>query len=279
MNTRETNDSNELLLDVIIVALKGYVETNGKGLDDDSEEARKSGIINFSYLLGQSIRQWQIPRKNWHTSKNARSVWKMITGKDKIPYYQYKETFISAKHIFIPHFEGTTRDYSKVELKELQKDTKYVFNDIFIAEHTIPVADVRDALEEYFMDSKGKLSDRELKEGIKKILNAMHLTQMLKIEDRRIKNNSKRLKQAYTNGTRYDYLINSKPKDVYEDVCKRYYRNLSFTQKKNFDISKYKEKIQVLKDLHNGEIPDWAKSLDLEDPNGYTIKIAEKKTL
>lgn len=276
MNAQNQN----ILLEVILVALKGYIITpkRKRKRKEDPEEVWSEGKINFSYLLGQAIRQWQIPPKNWHTSKNAHIVWKMITKQETIPHYQYKEVFTPNVAYSIPRFEGTTRDFGKVELKELQKDTKYVFNDIFIAEHTVPVADIRDALEEYYKDNSGKISDDKLKDGIITILNAMHLTQMLKIEDRRIKNSSKRLKQICPNGMKgYDYLIKSNSKKVYKDVTTKYYKKLSFAKKKNFNDSDYKAKIESFFSCNNGIIPDWAQALNLDKP--YKIEIAVKEIL
>ena len=206
---RYANNPNELLLDVIIAALKGYVATNGKGLDNDSEEARKSGTINFSYLLGQSIRQWQIPEENWHTSVAAMDVWKLLnkgyTGRiikikkdDNWIICGYKEKLPKPTPIKIPRFIGTTKDFSKITVDDVYNNNtkQYVFNDIFIAEHTTPVSDIKDALEICYLEFKNNnKSDSDLKDAVRNILNKIHITQILKIEDRRINNCSSRIKE------------------------------------------------------------------------------------
>jgi hypothetical protein len=205
-----TYNPNELLLDVIIAALKGYVATNGKGLDNDSEEARKSGTINFSYLLGQSIRQWQIPEENWHTSVAAMDVWRLLVDEkyngriikdNKGKICGYKEKLSKRTSIQIPRFTGTTKDFSKITVDDVDRNNtkQYVFNDIFIAEHTTPVSDIKDALEICYLEFKNNnKSDSDLKDAVRNILNKIHITQILKIEDRRINNCSSRIKEIKT---------------------------------------------------------------------------------
>lgn len=299
MNTMETKDSNELLLDVIIAALKGYVETNGKGLDNDSEEARKSGTINFSYLLGQSIRQWQIPEENWHTSVAAMDVWRLlnkgyigriikIKKDDNWIICGYKEKLPEPTSIKIPRFIGTTKDFSKITVDDVgSNNTKqYVFNDIFIAEHATPVSDIKDALEICYRE----LGDVDtLRESVRTILNKIHITQILKIEDRRINNCNSRIKEIESvkkklsnNNNQdikqilYEYLKSTEADVVYKELCSCSYSNLS-PEKQRKKLDTESESYKKAKQIANCET--WAKAVELESHEPYyTIKIYENGT-
>ena len=212
-------ERNGLLLDVILAALKGFVETNCAGKDDDSEDARRSGTINFSYLLGQSIRQWQVSIDNWHTSRSAMEVWHLLGGvvehgvmvvdikREKIPC-GYKEQFIckQPKIEKIPRFEGTNKKYGSIKNLLISAGAPYVFNNIFIAEHTTPVSDIKDALVACYRILKEEGQLKELRSQVLNILGKIHITQMLKIEDRRINNNSSRVKEIEKNKKAIDSI-------------------------------------------------------------------------
>lgn len=270
MNTMETNDSNELLLDVIIAALRGYVETNGKGLDNDSEEARKSGTINFSYLLGQSIRQWQIPEENWHTSVAAMDVWRLLVDEkyngriikdNKGKICGYKEKLPEPTSIKIPRFIGTTKDFSKITVDDVDSNNtkQYVFNNIFIAEHTIPVGEIMEALRlcyEAYSNNHGRL-----KADVRRILNKMHITQMLKIEDRRIKECQNRIALVKGNKELYEYIIDTESDKLFHDVIDKCYD----TQIYDATDLTLSSKVETLKS------ESWAGALALDKP--YKIEI------
>lgn len=105
---------NNLLLEIILSALKGYAleslpDDNNMNGDDDID------VGKFSYLLGQSIRHWIVPSDNWHISKAALRVWNEITGNSPILHYRYKEPIFSQKSIIIPRFKGNTKDFAKLE--------------------------------------------------------------------------------------------------------------------------------------------------------------------
>lgn len=295
---RYANNPNELLLDVIIAALKGYVATNGKGLDNDSEEARKSGTINFSYLLGQSIRQWQIPEENWHTSVAAMDVWKLLnkgyTGRiikikkdDNWIICGYKEKLPEPTPIKIPRFIGTTKDFSKITVDDVDSNNtkQYVFNDIFIAEHTTPVSDIKDALEICYLEFKNNnKSDSDLKDAVRNILNKIHITQILKIEDRRINNCSSRIKEIESVKNKiskvkkqnikqeiYNYLKSTESKKVYLDLCSCIYCNLKPEKQQKTPVIE-SASYNKAKDIAKGEA--WAKAVELESQEPYyTIEI------
>ena len=111
MNTDDKH--NELLLDIIIPTIEGYIWEKNNSVNLSDENVVDKG--KFSYLLGQSIRHWIIPDENWHTSRAALEVWKKISGNNLMPHFRYKESFKSIRCITIPRFKGSNRDYGKIE--------------------------------------------------------------------------------------------------------------------------------------------------------------------
>lgn len=234
MNREERSQG--MLLDVILVALRGYVEHNVNENNND-EEARYEEKINFSYLLGQAIRQWQIPECNWHKSENALALWKEISNQELTSHFQYKEIFECVKSITIPRFKGATRDFDKIGNLSIKRGDNIAFNEIFIAEHTIPVSDIRDALVVCYKRNQGWRKIK-LKRELTTILNKMHITQMLKIEDRRIKTCTARVKKLCEDELRktnpsptedelrdavYKYLRDTESIKIFEKIKDNYY--------------------------------------------------------
>ena len=287
---KQIHDENELLLNVILAALEGYANApkskkKHKKNGEESEDAGKSGQIEFNYLLGQSIRQWQIPDENWHTSKAAQAVWDLIVEKNPDPKKKfktnlcaeklcYKEPFICKKELElaeIPRFKGTTKDFKSIDLLPIEAGRPYVFNDIFIAEHTTPVSDIKDALEQCYNSNK-KIIEKQgicaIREDVRKILNMIHITQMLKIEDRRINKSSGRLKEMYGKNNIYKTLSSKESKDVFADIRDQYYyKGLRYTKtpSPNRDDIVYQKALQIANEF------DWAEAVKL-DPE-FKIKI------
>lgn len=266
------SEHNTLLLDIIISALKGCVmeRQSCKRLNAEEIDAGK-----FSYLLGQSIRHWIIPDGNWHISEAAFNAWNEIVNNSPLPHNRYKEPIIAQKSVVVPCFKGNAKDFAKLEALTLEEGKQYVFNDIFIAEHTIPVADIVEALVECYNVFSN--NPTELENKIKEILNLMHITQMLRIEDRRIADCQKRIpiiiQHKQYNGNVYEYLIDPS-NNVFNDVVGECYSGLiSHDVKCSCSRRKYKNKLASIKSKCDGILPTWAKAIDLEDPDEYSIKI------
>ena len=280
-------ERNGLLLDVILAALKGYVETpkSKRGNDNDSDRTRNDGQVNFSYLLGQSIRQWQIPKENWHLSKSAKYVWEYMqaerVGKNTTMPMAYKEQFICHQERPIPRFAGTKKQFGLLIIENTKAFTtskkgkispkKYVFNDIFIAEHTIPVSDIKDALEQCYLSHKSAIETKGIKtirKDVELLLNKIHITQMLKIEDRRINRCSARIKQMCEGLGKepYNYLIDTKSEQIYDDLCKYCYANLEY------DTNKSEPSQEA---LGMAEKFEWAKAIDVYDSQFEIITLNE----
>lgn len=272
---------NNLLLNIIIPALEGYVQERQDGLKQVIVEDEKQDKGKFSYLLGQAIRHWIIPVGNWHTSEAAMMVWNMIVDKGnskhkEINHIRYKEPIlIKDDNIMIPRFKGSTRDFAKLDPHIFHGGKQYAFNEIFVAEHTTPVVDIMIAMTQCYdeLDNQHKLDDVILKQEVEKILNKIHITQMLRIEDRRIKTTQARIQPfLYKKNMNsvYHYLVDSN-NDVYKDIWQSYYRELEGNNVKNSSKKKYNKILKKIEEAYHLEIPEWARAINIHRP--YTINI------
>ena len=221
-----------------------------------SDEKCRKFRGSLVYALGQSIRQWVIPDTNWHTSKAALALWKELTGEDHMPYHEYAETFECKKNDFmVPTFEGTKKDYQEcrpvttIGEKGLKKDKityhKYKFNTFFIAEHTTPVAEIRDAIIDCYNNNK---SNEDLPKYIENILDKIHITQMLKIEDRRIIQNQIRLSTLAeeTQTPVYKWLLDKDREDIFKELVDNFYCKLSTKNTLKEELVQYQNTWEAL---------------------------------
>lgn len=272
---------NKHLLNIIIPALEGYMQEIRNPKNSSTEDEQDNG--KFSYLLGQAIRHWIIPAGNWHTSEAAMRVWNMIVDKGnskhkEINHLRYKEPIlITDDNIMIPRFKGSTRDFAKLDPHIFHGGKQYAFNEIFVAEHTTPVVDIMTAMTQCYNELKDQGKLGILQQEVGNILDNIHITQMLRIEDRRIKTTQARIQpslQKLNADSVYHYITNPN-NDVYKDMWESHYRYL---EKKDVKITcsnrKYSNILQNVKDEYNGAIPDWADAIVLT--NLYTINIYPK---
>ena len=117
---------------------------------------------DYEYLLGQTIRQYEPAENHQHVSVRAWNKWqKQASGDEDIRQFQYTWT------------------YKDTNNKSIQ------FNKEFIQEHTTPVADIKEELK--------KINKNDINyQSIKKILEQMHISRILKNEDKAIQKNSGR---------------------------------------------------------------------------------------
>lgn len=138
----------------------------------------------FRYLIGQTIRQYIIPDGNWHLTEAAVEKWDQLTSED-IRKFTYKETFhcnrLSKPYTELYFYKGSNNAPSH---RKLSPNVAVAFNNIFIAEHTTPVSDIRKQLEDPQFNPTSA--------NVKKVLDSIHITRMLKREDRKITQKNKR---------------------------------------------------------------------------------------
>lgn len=159
---------NEIIIDSLTVLLKGYkqlrVYSNQSKVDTDS----------IGYLIGQTIRQYQLPLDHYVISEKANSSWECLTSQNiKDSFYKSSvQCDRVSGSVILDKYVGS----SKTGLKtEISKNEHIRFNDYFHCDHIIPVKLVIEKL----------LSEEELSPvSICNILDEMYICIMLKSEDR-----------------------------------------------------------------------------------------------
>ena len=171
------------VLDIIINILQNTKNDNGaeKALDriECTYGGRTYALWNANYLLGQIIRQYQIPKSNFYISKRAFERWHQIS-EDDIWNYSYRSKIVVQGETVVKKYKGASSDGEQVTLGT---GADFVFNDVFHDEHIIPIN---------VIIKKLKSLESYNYENVSQILDQICVCRMLKEEDRRIKEKSKR---------------------------------------------------------------------------------------
>ena len=180
----QRRDINEAVVEIIKYALYGKKKY---------PKPKDTYSPSFNYLLNQSIRQYIIPEQNIHVTEAANDLWNQLftDSNGNVPdirVYAYQDTNIAQSDMAnLAMYSGRNNQSTNTNVVIGQK---VKFNSFFIQEHTTPVADMIAALEalqaqkgELLLDSKDVVA----------VLDKMHITQMLKREDKGIKNAKHRI--------------------------------------------------------------------------------------
>lgn len=158
------------VLDIIIIFVKAckkdkehsFIEDNGKK------------IWSAHYLLNQILRQYYIDDNHILVSKKAQELWTEITNESSIKKFSYRNSVVAKTNKKINTYKGAS---SIPELSEIRINEKFVWNDIFHDEHTIPISVI----------IKELCNLKELDyESVGKVLDKIYICKMLKEEDRKI---------------------------------------------------------------------------------------------
>ena len=144
------------------------------------EENGGKTLWGVEYLLGQIIRQVNIPTERRHLSKKAIEKWEELElEKDKIWDYNYQDKVKCnlSKEVTIEEFIGSS---SKSQSNRLSGDCDFKFRNVFHDEHIVPINDV---LNKLLRIPKDQLTHEE----ISRYLDKLHLCRILKSEDRNIR--------------------------------------------------------------------------------------------
>lgn len=177
---------NEAIIDSILCLLSEYQN------EIVNSKANKSDTDGLRYLIGQIIRQYDIPKKNYHLSQDAQTLWNKLSTKSIMDYH-YRDIVECDKisgTIECNSYKGASKTGTPVTLS---KGLKFVFRQIFHEDHIVPVSLIWEEMRDKPMN----------KQSLKKLLNKMHICYLLKEEDRRIPN---------TKGRSLDY------KDIIDEV-------------------------------------------------------------
>lgn len=169
------------IFDIIINLLEGIKSNNTLVVND--AEGDKYKLCGCSYLLNQTIRQYEIPKDHYFISEKAFELWSKIRNDDILNYsYRNKVIKNTADIVFIDKYSGSNKVPYAKDL-ELKKGDSFIYNDVFIDEHIVTVHDVIDELlnlEKYDYFS------------IKQVLDKIYICKMLKDEDHKIVGKKKR---------------------------------------------------------------------------------------
>lgn len=158
---------NEVILNTVLCLLSGYKKMR--------DEGSKKEIDGLRYLLGQSIRQYNIPKEKYHISVGAKQRWEELSD-DKIENYWYRKQ-VTCNKLHSPKLYRLYKG-SENEGKEriLKPGDSFTFRDMFHEEHIIPV--------KLILNKMINITNNINMSVIKELLESMHMCIILKEEDR-----------------------------------------------------------------------------------------------
>ena len=165
-----SNLKNKAIIGSILHLLKGYQQEMTRPIPNVRD------LDNLHYLLGQSIRQYDIPSGNHHVSQEAHRRWTELST-DDINKYHYKDKVVCDNLC-----GSVTYDYYKGANKfgepaTLSKGSVFDFRQMFHEDHVIPVSLILGQMIQMQTPNN---------KAIENLLNKMHLCIILKEEDRKI---------------------------------------------------------------------------------------------
>lgn len=167
---------NNKSLEIIINLLIGI--KNGNQIVDEYGVDQPIKIENCKYLLGQVIRQLYLGEDKLFVTEKALEKWNKITD-ESIFKYCYRNNIVKTKddYVEIDKYIGSSKKLFKTDI--LLKGDRFIYNDVFIDEHIVPVSDIIKALLglENFNDYQ----------SVSKILDNICICKMLKEESFNIK--------------------------------------------------------------------------------------------
>lgn len=153
-------------------------------INNGYQRAKNSCGIDYRYLLNQSIRQYVIPSANLHVTIAADNLWQTLGISTSILLYRYRDAILPKQTLLsVQTCKGSSK---KIVPVDVFANKSIPFNLLFIEEHTTPVSDVIKALETAY-------GSNPTDQTIEEVLDKMHITKMLKIENKDIKLGSGRI--------------------------------------------------------------------------------------
>lgn len=158
---------NEAIIKSIQILLEAFIANKAEGNKVDN------GSIN--YLLGQSIRQYDIPKEKRHISKDAQARWDSLNvtiGNIQDYHYKKKVTCYPSKPMCVNLYTGAKKEGKP---RTITKGSHFEFREMFHEEHVIPVSLIKKKLVDL-----NPINEKEIKE----LLEKMHICVILKDENR-----------------------------------------------------------------------------------------------
>ena len=180
---------NSAVINAIIALLNGYNNVKNCEFEDTRT---KIDIDSYTYLIGQCIRQYQVPENHYFTSEQARKLWDELTD-DDICRFPGKGSFKCKVEIDYDKYVGSRKTPEK---SHAAKGDEIKFNNVFHYDHMVPVSLISDKLCSL---------DRPTYDDIESILVNIYICRITKAEDRGM---------PYTKGRTLDF------KQVYTEIYK-----------------------------------------------------------
>lgn len=161
-------NKNDYLIDAIVCLVNGCQAMknagNGRQFND------------LKYVLGQSVRQYEVNPSQIHITQCAHARWNLLTTAciDNFWYSEVVACDRLQKTTTFWYFKGSSKSGSQ---NNLQPGSKFRFNDMFHVDHIVPVKLIIDELLALTTVNASTVKD---------ILDKMHLCRMLKKEDRKL---------------------------------------------------------------------------------------------
>ena len=123
------------ILDIIINLLSGIKNKNS--IVEEFEDDTKMTLNGASYLLNQTLRQYNIPKSHYFISEKASELWDKISTDDMLKYtYRDKVTKSTQEIVYIDKYKGGEKEaYQKQAI--LTKGDSFTYNDVFTDEHIV----------------------------------------------------------------------------------------------------------------------------------------------
>lgn len=161
-------NKNDYLIDAIVCLVNGCQAMknagNGRQFND------------LKYVLGQSVRQYEVNPSQIHITKAAQGKWTHLTTAciDSFWYSEVVTCDRLQKRTTFELFKGSSKSGYQ---KSLHLNSRFRFNDMFHVDHIVPVKLI---IEELLALTNVNA------QTVKDILDKMHLCRMLKKEDRKL---------------------------------------------------------------------------------------------
>lgn len=180
----------------LVIASRRKTRGSSKRFDQLTDD---NGLYNCEYLLGQTLRQYNLPMSQKHISQAFKDLWESITSYDcnRIEYDMRFQCDRLLDDKQVNAYAGNSTQPKKGKLI-LKPGGKYKYNSIFIDEHIVPISIIKKDL--FSLCDRDELSD----DSIQAVLNKIHICKITKDENARIISSSNR-SSDYRNVIDNDY--------------------------------------------------------------------------
>ena len=166
------------VLDIIIEFVKAVNDSNSIKTFIGGKEYK---ICAAKYLLGQIIRQYEIPEDHYYISYEAEKLWGLLSNDDIWKYcYRAIVQCDTNNNLIVKKYRNNEKNPSEQEIKH---GDKFIFRDVFHDEHIVPI--------KVIIENLLSLTDLTY-ENVENILDKIYICRILKSEDRNIPQKSNR---------------------------------------------------------------------------------------